>query len=93
MKAIHTRLPILSLLEGSDCLAVLARSGQVKNPDGFVVACPDVASLPVNGYAVGSCNFVCCIVGSVHAPETACTGVPQMYGVSLQQLEADHQAT
>lgn len=93
METTHTGLPILALLEGGDCLAVLARAGQVKHPDGFVIACPDVAPLPVDGYAAGGCDFICCIVGSVHTPETACTGVPQMYGMSLQQLGADHQAT
>ena len=89
----HTRLPILSLLEGGDRLTVLARAGQVKHPDGFVVTCPDVASLPVNCDTVGGCDLICCIVGSVHASETACTCVPQVYGMSLQQLGAHHQAT
>ena len=92
MEVKHTRLPILALLKGGDCLAVLARAGQVKYPDGFVIACPDVASLPVNGYAVGGCDLICCIICSVYAPETARAGIPQMYGMSLQQLRADYWA-
>lgn len=85
--AMYTRLSILAFLECCDCLVVSAWAGQVKHPDGFVVARPQVASLPVNGHAVGSGDLICCIIGSVHASQTACAGVPQVYRMSLQQLQ------
>lgn len=81
----HTWQPILSLLYGCDGLAVTARSGQVKDPDGLVIACPYVASTWVDGQAEGCSHFISCIVGSIDASQAAGTGIPKVNGMSLQQ--------
>lgn len=66
----------MSLLEGRDGLAVSARAGQVKHPDGFVVTGPDAAALTLKGYAVRCCDFISCVVGSIDTPEASCAGIP-----------------
>lgn len=86
-RTVHTRLSILAFPEGCDGLAVSTWARQVKHPDGFVIACPEALTLPVNGHTVGSSDLICCIIRSVHASQTACAGVPQVYGMSLQPLK------
>ena len=82
--ACRTWKPILALLCGCDGLTVPARPRQVKDPDGFVVACPDVTAMGVDGEAEGCSDLISCVKGPVDAFQTASAGVPQVNGVCLR---------